>query len=188
MNTYAAALSLHPIPVEALGEIAGEILERFDGERPDLLVCFASPHHVGAFEDIASGLFRLLEPEAFIGATTAAVVGTGREVEDQPALSVFAASFGGSGHATALSLQLVDTADGVEIVGWPDEVPDRGTLVLLTDPFTFPANDFLRLCNDQVPDLVVVGGLASAAAERGRQPSRLRRQGHDNRCRRGAPR
>ena len=32
-------------PVEAVGEVAGEILEQFDGERPDLLVCFASPQH-----------------------------------------------------------------------------------------------------------------------------------------------
>ena len=56
VNRYAAALSLHPTPVEAVGEVAGEILERFDGERPDLVVCFASPHHVGAFEDMAGGL------------------------------------------------------------------------------------------------------------------------------------
>ena len=62
MNRYAAALSLHPTPVEAVGEVAGEILERFDGERPDLLVCFASPHHVGAFEDIAGGLASCSSP------------------------------------------------------------------------------------------------------------------------------
>src|SRR5438874_2061271 len=31
MNTYAAALSLHPVPVEAVGEVAGEILERLAG-------------------------------------------------------------------------------------------------------------------------------------------------------------
>ena len=30
-NRYASALSLHPTPVEAVGEVAGEILERFDG-------------------------------------------------------------------------------------------------------------------------------------------------------------
>jgi small ligand-binding sensory domain FIST len=163
LNSYAAALSLHPIPVEAGGEVAGQILERFDGERPDLLVCFASPHHTGAFEDIASGLAHLLEPEAFIGATAGAVAGTGREVEDQPALSVFAARFGG-GLAHAFTLQSIETADGVAIVGWPDDVPDHGTLLLLADPFSFPVNDFLRLCNDQVPGLTIVGGMASAAA------------------------
>src|SRR4051812_32061707 len=166
MNIYASALSLHPIPVEAVGEVAGQVLERFGGERPDLLVCFASPHHVGAFEDIASGLARLLEPEAFVAVTAGAVAGTGREVEEEPGLSVFAASFGGA-HARAFTLDAVETTDGMEIVGWPDDLADHGTLLLLADPFTFPVNDFLRLCNDQVPGLTVIGGLASASAGRG---------------------
>jgi small ligand-binding sensory domain FIST len=163
MNTYASALSLHPVPVEAVGEVAGEVLERFAGERPDLLVAFASPHHVGAFEDIAAGLAQLLEPEAFVGVTAGAIAGTGREVEEAPALSVFAASFGG-GHASAFTLDAVESSDGVAIVGWPERLPDHGTLLLLTDPFTFPVTDFLRLCNDQLPGLTVIGGLASAAA------------------------
>ena len=91
MNRYAAAMSLHPTPVEAVGEVAGEILERFDGERPDLLVCFASPHHVGAFEDVATGLHKLLEPEIMVGCTAVAIAGGATEVENSPALSIFAA-------------------------------------------------------------------------------------------------
>jgi small ligand-binding sensory domain FIST len=166
MNTFAAALSLHPVPVEAVGEVAGQVLERFDGERPDLVVCFASAHHVGAFEDMAAGLARLLEPEAFAAVTAGAVAGTGREIEEDPALSVFAASFGG-GHASAFTLDALQTPDGLSIVGWPDHLPDHGTLLLLADPFSFPVNDFLRLCNDQVPGLTIIGGLASASAGRG---------------------
>jgi small ligand-binding sensory domain FIST len=166
MNMYASALSLHPVPVEAVGEVAGQVLERLAGERPDLLVTFASPHHVGAFEDIAAGLARVLEPEAFVGVTAGAIAGTGREVEEAPALSVFAARFGG-GHANAFTLDAVETSDGVAIVGWPDDLPDHGTLLLLADPFTFPVSDFLRLCNDQVPGLTVIGGLASAAMGQG---------------------
>jgi small ligand-binding sensory domain FIST len=141
-------------------------LERFGGERPDLVVCFASSHHVGAFEDMAAGLVRLLEPEAFAGVTAGAIAGTGREIEEQPAFSVFAASFGG-GHARAFTLEAIESPDGMEIVGWPDELPDNGTLLLVADPFTFPVADFLRLCNDQVPGLTVVGGLASASAGAG---------------------
>src|SRR4029077_8244352 len=94
VNRYASALSLHPTPVEAVGEVAGEILERFDGARPDLLVCFASPHHAGAFEDVMGGLRKLLEPEAAIGATMVGVAGGSVEVEARPGLSVLAASFG----------------------------------------------------------------------------------------------
>src|SRR4249919_1180049 len=94
VNRYAAALSLHPSPVEAVGEVAGEILERFDGTRPDLLVCFASPQHAGAFEDVAAGLRKLLEPGVMIGCTAVGVAGGSIEVEDGPGLSVLAARFG----------------------------------------------------------------------------------------------
>jgi small ligand-binding sensory domain FIST len=163
VNRYAAALSLHPTPVEAVGEVAGEILERFDGDRPDLLVCFASPHHVGAFEDIAHGLRKLLEPDAMIGATAVAIAGGGREIEDGPALSVFAASFG-AGRIDPLVLDALQTDDGFVIVGWPDAVAPRGTLLMLADPYSFPVPEFLRLVNAQVPELTVIGGLASAAA------------------------
>ena len=31
------------------------------------------------------------------------------------------------------------------IEGWPDEVPPRGTLLLLADPYSFPVTDFLAL-------------------------------------------
>ena len=163
MNRYAAALSVHPTPVEGVGEVAGEIIERFEGDRPDLLVCFASPQHVGAFEDIAGALRKLLEPAAMMGATAVAVVGGGREIEDAPALSVFAARFA-TGRADLLVLDAMETDDGFVIIGWPDSVPPRGTLLMLADPYSFPVAHFLRLVNEQAPELTVVGGLASAAA------------------------
>src|SRR3954453_4860081 len=166
VNRYAAALSLHPTPVEAAGEVAGELLERFGDTRPDLLVCFASPHHVGAFEDIVGGLRKLLEPEVMIGCTAVGVAGGGVEVEEAPGLSVFAASFG-AGKVDGIVLEAEQTPDGLSIVGWPDTVPGRGTLLMLADPFSFPVGDFLALCNARMPDLTVVGGMASAGMRPG---------------------
>ena len=161
VNRYAAALSLHPTPVEAVGEVAGEILERFGDARPDLLVCFASPHHVGAFDDMVGGLRKLIDPEVMIGCTAVGVAGGGVEVENAPGLSVFAASFG-AGRIDGIAFDATPTDDGYRIEGWPDEVPARGTLLMLADPFSFPVTDFLALCNARVPDVQVVGGLASA--------------------------
>src|SRR5262249_32127540 len=160
VNRYAAALSLHPTPVEAVGEVAGEVLERFGGNRPDLLVCFASPHHAGAFEDVVGGLRKLLEPGAVVGCTAAGVAGGGFEVEQGPGLSVFAASFG-AGRVDGILLEAQETDEGMAIVGWPDRAPARGTLLMLADPFSFPLSDFLAVCNLRVPDVTVVGGLAS---------------------------
>src|SRR5204862_533041 len=87
VNRYASALSRHPTPVEAVGEVAGEILEQFDGARPDLLVYFVSPHHAGAFEDVMGGLRKVLEPEAAIGCTMVGVAGGGLELAGQPAMA-----------------------------------------------------------------------------------------------------
>ena len=76
MNSYAAALSRHPLAFEAVGETAGEIIEQFDGEHPDLVVCFASAEHSGVFEDVSDGLRKLLEPEVFMGCSAIAVPST----------------------------------------------------------------------------------------------------------------
>jgi small ligand-binding sensory domain FIST len=161
VNRYASALSLHPTPVEAVGEVAGEILEHFDGTRPDFVVCFASPHHTGAFEDIVGGLRKLLEPEAAIGCTMVGVAGGNVEVEDGPGLSVFAATFG-AGRVDAIALQTHRSEDGYEIAGWPDWVPARGTMLMLGDPYSFPVGDFLDVCNARIPGVRVIGGMASA--------------------------
>jgi small ligand-binding sensory domain FIST len=166
VNQFAAALSLHPLPAEAVGEVAGQVLDGFEGERPDLIVVFASPHHVGAFDDMAGGLRKLMEPELMIGCTAVAVAGGGREIEDAPGLSVFAARFD-TGSVDARVLDAMQTDDGFVILGWPERVPARGTLLVLADPFSFPVAEFLRAVNAQAPELTVMGGLASAASHPG---------------------
>lgn len=166
MPTYAAALSQHPDAAEAVGECAGELLEAFAGTRPDLVVLFASAHHGGALTDIAAALRTLLAPAVLTGTTAVAVAGGGLEVEDHPALSVWAAAWrGDAGRPPVRPLRLEAHAegDGARIAGWPDDLAPHGTLLLLADPFSFPVADFLEVCGQGVPDLTVVGGLASAA-------------------------
>jgi small ligand-binding sensory domain FIST len=112
VNCYAAGLSLHPLAFEAVGEVAGGIIEQFDGEHPDLVVFFASAQHVGTFEDVAAGLRNLLQPDVLVGCTAVAVAGGATEVEDGPGLSVFAARFG-AGRVTGVALDAIETEDGV---------------------------------------------------------------------------
>ncbi|MBW3611561.1 MAG: FIST C-terminal domain-containing protein [Actinobacteria bacterium] len=160
---FAAALSQHPLATQAVGEVTGQVLERL-GQAPDLAVVFASASHVGAMEDIAGAVQSLLVPGALIGCTAASVVGGAREVEDQPALSLWAGRFG---NATSYRLAAVRHDDGVAITGFPsaEELPeDAAAVLVLADPFSFPADAFLAGLRDQVGiDLPVVGGLASAA-------------------------
>jgi small ligand-binding sensory domain FIST len=170
MSRYAAALSQHPIPAHAVGEVAGSILEQLDGEPPDLVVYFASPHFVGALDDMTSALRRLLEPGALIGMTTAAVIGGAVEAELVPALSLWAGRLDGT--VTAVGLRMVNTPDGPAVSGWPpgdaavdesDETEDAQTLILLADPFSFPVEAFMARLTTDRPHLQIIGGLASAA-------------------------
>jgi small ligand-binding sensory domain FIST len=161
---YAFGLSEHPVPSQAVGEAVGQVLDGLGEERPDLVVAFASPHHIGAFEDVASSLRGLLDPTVLLGGTAGAVIGGGREVEDSPALSLFAARLPAT-LLTPVRLEVVPTPDGPSLVGWPDH-PD-GTMLLFADPFTFPADAFLDRVNEDLPKLQIIGGLASAAMQPG---------------------
>ncbi len=162
---YAAAISTHPVASQALGEVTGQVLEQLDGSSADLVVCFVSPHFVGAVEDVAHALDQLLAPRALVGATTAAVVGDGLEVESEPAMSVFAASLPdvdlvpfALGAAQPVDDSMLDAIT-------TDREPDA--LVLLTDPFSFPADRFLHAMAARHPGLPALGGLASAASRPG---------------------
>jgi small ligand-binding sensory domain FIST len=167
MSAFASALSQHPIATQAVGEAAGEILERLDGEGCDLAVCFASTHHVGAFEDIGPALRNILEPQVLVGGTAVAVAGGAHEIEENPALTVFAARLDGAA-LTPVTLRVQETPDGAALTGWPS-LGDRppGSLLLFADPFTFPVDAFLQRVNRDLPGLQIIGGLASSAGSPG---------------------
>jgi small ligand-binding sensory domain FIST len=162
VNRYASALSCHPVAAHAVGEVAGEVLDAFDGDDPSLVVCFVSPHFAGAFDDAANALRSLLDPTVFVGVTAGGIVGGSREVEEGPACAVFAAHLPDA-TLTPVSLQMEDTPEGAAITGWPEELGGASTLLLVADPFTFPADAFLHRLNEDRPGLSVIGGLASAA-------------------------
>jgi small ligand-binding sensory domain FIST len=164
VSVFAQGLSEHPIPSQAVGEAVGQVLDGLGDERPDLVMLFASPHHIGAMEDIVSSVRGLLDPTVLLGGSAGAVIGGGREVEDSPALSLFAARLPAT-LLTPVRLEVVPTPDGPSLVGWPDH-PD-GTMLLLADPFSFPADAFLDRVNEDLPKLQIIGGLASAAMQPG---------------------
>lgn len=158
MTAFAHAGSEHPLATQATGEVAGQLLEAI-GPSPDLLVVFVSPHHVGAFEDIVASLRTLLTPGTTVAATAVSVVAGGREIEDTAAISAFAAR---CGPVTPVELALDHDDDVAVIRGLPAELTE-GTLLVVTDPYSFPSDAFLDQLRRQRPGVTVVGGLASAA-------------------------
>jgi small ligand-binding sensory domain FIST len=153
---FGAALSEHPVLAYAVGETTGALLEQV-GEEPDLALLFVTPPHAGALEDAAATVAELLRPRALLGCAAESVLGTGREVEGTPAVSLWAGRVG--------PVALVEL-EGREAppVGWPAKVGfDPELLVLLADPFSFGIESFLEWLGAAHPRLPVVGGMASAA-------------------------
>jgi small ligand-binding sensory domain FIST len=157
--SFAAALSQHPIPADAAGEVLGEVLEKV-GQLPDLAVVFVTGPMVGALEDIACTVEAVLGPAALIGAAASSVVGGDREVEEESAVTLWAGHFGQE--VRPVRLEAVPTGEGWRIDGLTSPEPLHGTLLLLSDPFSFPADGLLDQLAIDAPGLTVIGGLASA--------------------------
>lgn len=159
---FAAALSRHPLATQAVGEVVGAVIDGI-GEAPDLAMLFVSASHVGALEDIAGAVRSLLSPEVLIGCAAGSVVGGGHEVEGGSAISLWAARVAS---VTPMRLTTGERSGSAVIVGVPSPellAVDRQIMVVLADPFSFPADSFLTGLRQQVGlDLPVVGGLASA--------------------------
>jgi small ligand-binding sensory domain FIST len=155
---FAAALSQHPLATHAVGEVVGEVLDRL-GDQPDAAIVFVTGPFAGAMDDIASAIRALLRPGSLIGATTASVIGGGREVEGEAAISLFAMRFGPPRRFTG-----PEGAEAVRIQASGSASFNGSTLVLLADPFSFPVEAFIEDVATHRPGLTVVGGLASSAS------------------------
>lgn len=172
-----AGLSEHPDPVEATAEVVGRALDE-DEPQPDLAMLFVSPQHRDAFAEIAATVRAALQPGRLVGVTASGVVGGSREIEDGPAVALWAARLGGVPEAVRLTATA--TASGAAVQGLPhtegdggdDDPTGRGVegdgrprrvMMVLADPFSVPLGDILDVLAARPATLPVIGGLASAA-------------------------
>jgi small ligand-binding sensory domain FIST len=144
---FASALSEHPVPAYATGEVCGQVLESV-GAHPDLAIVFTTLSHAGALEDVVAAVREVLGPSVLVGAASDTVIGTGREVEGGPAVSLWAARFG----------------PVIGVRSLPIDVPfTPSALVVVADPFSVDPGELLSGIAAQYPGLPVVGGMASGA-------------------------
>ena len=118
---------------------------------------------------VAALLQQRLSPKVTLGCIAEAVIGLDREIEQQPALSLWLARWAGAVTMQPFHLTLERTADGPSLPGWPDNLvagpgegeagasthggrpsaepfgKPRSAVLLLGDPFTFPI-DADRYC------------------------------------------
>jgi small ligand-binding sensory domain FIST len=164
-----AGLSTNPESRSAAMEAALMARVGLDGRPVDLAVVFASPHHASAAGQVLEAVHEAASPHSLIGCVGEAVLGGPREVEAEPAISVWLGAF--PGRAETFHMEFVSTESGGAFGGWRFEPSEPGGRVpvhlMICDPFTFPADLLLQHLNEAVPGAVVVGGNASGGAQAG---------------------
>ncbi|MGO9819413.1 MAG: FIST N-terminal domain-containing protein [Solirubrobacteraceae bacterium] len=158
--SVGAGISTAPDPLAAATEAARTAADTLATGRVDLAVVFATGAHLVAPEATLEGVHSALAPAALIGCGAGGVLGDGRELESGTAVAVWAASLG-DGAARPFHAHVDgDGPDGV-LHGLPECGPESA-LMLLCDPYSFPADQVLATLAEATPGVPVLGGLASA--------------------------
>jgi small ligand-binding sensory domain FIST len=163
-----SALSTDSDTNEATDSLIRQAAADLAGLTADLALIFASPDLADALGRLAKQVLKAGLARHVLGCTGESIVGEGREVEGGPALSLWAAELPG---VTVEPRRL--SFDGQAIHGWHGDGPSPATpdeppaLILLGDPFSFPADHFLKRLHDTSPSLRIIGGMASASQRPG---------------------
>ena len=161
----AGALVLTADADEAASRAVGEARASLGPLSPSFAVLFASAH----FSDSAQALVARVAEEAgqppLIGCVAEAVTGGGREVESEPAVSLWLAA--DLGPVETFAMDFVRTPSGGAYGGYRFEPGPAGVHLMICDPFTFPAGDLLTHLNEHVPGALVMGGMASGGLRLG---------------------
>ncbi|MBI1325575.1 hypothetical protein GC170_20625 [bacterium] len=151
---------------EAIAEVIAAARESLEGCRAPLACLFATPHHAAALGEMAREIRSSGLAEHVIGTTAESVLGGQVEIEREPGLALWILDLPG--------LRVDPVRCGYEdglFLGWTDPVGDvdesSRALVLLADPFSFPADEFLVRLNQRRKGFRVLGGMASGASSRG---------------------
>ncbi len=145
--------------LDAASQAVRAALGPLAGRTPDLVCAFVSG---GSPDEAAAAGERVAElagAVSMLGCSAGGVIGGGRGVEDQGAVSVWAAALPGVRLRT-FHLEVLRADAGAAVVGLPEREDDE-VAVLLADPFSFPVDGFVRRANDVLAGLPIVGGLAA---------------------------
>jgi small ligand-binding sensory domain FIST len=159
---FAGALSTLASTEKAEDQVAQRLAEDLQGARPDLLAVFVSHHHGAEIEGLGPRLAERTGAAVLLGCTGESIIGSGREVEHEPALAAWGAALPGTRvspfHVTAEP----GPDDRAVFSALPDvRDPARASLLMVADPFSFPMDEYLQRLNEQLPGVPAVGGMAS---------------------------
>jgi small ligand-binding sensory domain FIST len=150
------ALVLGPDPREAAYRAVAQARTALGARPPGLAVLFASAHFLGSAQPLVAAVSEQIGGAPLIGCVAEAVAGEAREIESGPAVSLWLAA--DLGPVETFAMEFVRTSSGGAFGGYRF---GPGPHLLISDPFTFPADVLLTHLNQNVPGATVIGGMAS---------------------------
>ena len=152
-------------PGAAARRAVGEARASLGGLPPSLAVLFASAHFFGSAQALVTAVDEETGGVPLIGCVADAVAGGGREIESEPAVSLWLAA--DLGPVETFAMEFVRTPSGGAFGGYRFGPDAAGVHLMVCDPFTFPAGDLLAHLNQHVPGALVMGGMASGGLRSG---------------------
>jgi small ligand-binding sensory domain FIST len=161
---YASAVSQNANGVAAATEVADAVVATL-GIGADVATAFFTGTHADDAEAMAQAIRDRLLPGVLLGASAVSVVSDDREFESTPAVSLWAGSVRG---AAGVRFSAYRNGDDIVIDGpAKEDLAAAHTLIVIPDPFTFPAELLVSRLAAAHPGLQVIGGMASAARRPG---------------------
>lgn len=160
-------LALGPDLVDAARRaVASALTQLGSGSAPDLALVWVSGGTPEQTEAALHAASDGLGAATTLGCTAHGVIGAGRAVESDRAVSVWAARLPGVS-LRSFHLEVLRTSEAIAVVGMPERHVDDAVGLLLADPWSFPVDGFVGQSYDVLRGLPLVGGLASGSVEPG---------------------
>ena len=166
---WFSTLALRSGVDEAIDVLSLPLADQLRGD-PDLLVAFVAPNYREQFAELAEKLQARFPKAVLLGCSAGGVIGAGREVEREAAISLVGAVLPGVKvtpfHVPPRGCPAPDAGADAwhKLLGVkPEEDPQ---FIVLTDPFTCDAERLCTGLDTAYPGAEKVGGIASG----GRQP------------------
>jgi len=156
------ALVLAADPGAAARRAVSEARAALGDSSPSFAVLFASEHFFDSAEALVAAVAGETGQVPLIGCVAEAVAGGSREVESEPAVSLWLAAE--LGPVETFAMEFAGTPTGGAFGGYRFEQA-AGIRLMICDPFTFPVSDLLAHLNEHVPGATVMGGMASGGLQ-----------------------
>ena len=158
------------------GEIEGmcsRIEAQLDGVSPDLALLFASAPKYTKFEEAVHEVRKRLDAPVLVGCSGSGIIGSDRELEEGPAMSVLAATSGTDAmHPFAFSDKQAGGKEAtpeslVEAIGADPSEYEDGLMLIFIDPLTVSTEYALSTLDSAYPSVMKFGALVSGGHEYG---------------------